>query len=173
VIITSSYPSFAVEAFDFTAVDFLLKPYGTSRFDKAVDRYLKQRKLVLPVHEDSTAPEPPPAPCHDCVRRIQGKGYLWIIPHADILYISADGRRTEIHCKDSDKVANLCLADILALLPATGFCRIHRQFAINRRCIAGLRMDFAGQQTLCLLDADATELPIGRVYQEALAAWLD
>lgn len=40
VIITSSYPSFAVEAFDFMAVDFLLKPYSKSRFDKAADRYL-------------------------------------------------------------------------------------------------------------------------------------
>lgn len=105
--------------------------------------------------------------------RIQGKGYLWLIPHADILYLSSHGRRTDIHCRDGDKVANLCLADVLALLPESGFCRIHRQYAVNRRCIAGIRGDFTGQQTLCLHDSDETELPVGRSYHEALTGSLN
>lgn len=93
---------------------------------------------------------------------------MWLIPHADILYLSSHARRTDIHCRGGDKVANLCLADVQALLPERGFCRIHRQYAVNRRHIAGLRGDFSGRRSLCLLDSDETELPIGRAYLEAL-----
>jgi len=168
VVITSSYPDFAVGAFDFMALDFLLKPYDKQRFDKAVDRYLARKRTVIAVGGDSAATAVKATPSGDCVLRIQGKGYLWLIPHIDILYLSADGRRTEIHCRDCDKVANLGLTEVLALLPEAGFCCIHRQYAVNRRYMAGLRADFTGQRTLLLLDAEGTELPVGRVYQDSV-----
>jgi DNA-binding LytR/AlgR family response regulator len=168
VIITSSFPGFAVEAFDYMALDFLLKPYSKSRFCKAVDRYLARRETAAIAQGCAAAPLDPDGFCDECVLMIQGKGYLWRIPHIDILYLSSHGRRTDIHCRDGDKVANLGLTEVLALLPETGFCRIHRQYAVNRRYIAGLRSDFTGQQSLCLLDADETELPVGRMYQDTL-----
>jgi len=167
VIVTSSFSGFAVEAFDYMALDFLLKPYSKRRFDKAADRYLARRKKAAPADDDAGAAGPVD-PGDERVLRIQGKGYLWLIPHIDILYLSSHGRRTDIHCRDGDKVANLGLAEVLALLPETGFCRIHRQYAVNRHYIASLRSDFTGQQNLCLLDADETELPVGRMYQDCL-----
>jgi DNA-binding LytR/AlgR family response regulator len=170
VIITSSFPRFAVEAFDYMALDFLLKPYTRRRFDTAVQRYLDCQEKNFPEPVEDSHPVTTVDGGGRCVLKIQGKGYEWLIPHIDILYLSAHGRRTDIHCRNGDKVANLGLTELLALLPEAGFCRIHRQYAVNRRHIAGQRGDFTGQQTLFIRDADETELPIGRAYQGKLRA---
>ncbi|WP_339657211.1 LytTR family DNA-binding domain-containing protein [uncultured Maribacter sp.] len=46
VIITSQNPKYALEAFDYNAIDFLLKPYSKTRFEFAVKKAIKKIKTT-------------------------------------------------------------------------------------------------------------------------------
>jgi two-component system LytT family response regulator len=44
IIFSTAYDEFAIKAFDFGAVDYLLKPYSQKRFDKAIEKAKKNIK---------------------------------------------------------------------------------------------------------------------------------
>ena len=46
VIITSQNPKYALEAFDYNAIDFLLKPYSKRRFELAVNKAISKIKTT-------------------------------------------------------------------------------------------------------------------------------
>ncbi len=45
-IFTTAYDDYAVEAFDIEAVDYMLKPYDTERFQKAMNRLRKRMRQL-------------------------------------------------------------------------------------------------------------------------------
>jgi len=49
VIITTAYREYAVDGYDLDIVDYLLKPITFERFFKAMDRYLRTRRMENPV----------------------------------------------------------------------------------------------------------------------------
>lgn len=44
IIFTTAFDEFALKAFESNAVDYLLKPFGEERFNKAVDKFLSSNK---------------------------------------------------------------------------------------------------------------------------------
>ena len=51
VIITTAYPEFALEGYELSVIDYLLKPFSLQRFLKAVAK-VQDRQNVLPVKEE-------------------------------------------------------------------------------------------------------------------------
>lgn len=49
IIFTTAYEEFALKAFEKNAVDYLLKPFSKARFDKAIEKVLKQYEDKKPV----------------------------------------------------------------------------------------------------------------------------
>ena len=48
VIFVTAYDQYAVEAFDANAIDYLLKPFGKSRFERALTRVREGRVRAIP-----------------------------------------------------------------------------------------------------------------------------
>ena len=46
IIMISTYPDYAVDAFEYEAVDFLLKPFVFSRFFRSVQKAVKMNKFL-------------------------------------------------------------------------------------------------------------------------------
>src|ERR1700761_688699 len=46
VIFTTAFDEYAIKAFESNAVDYLLKPFSKDRFDKAVQKYIHQKKVA-------------------------------------------------------------------------------------------------------------------------------
>src|SRR5205814_6938198 len=44
VIFTTAFDEYAIKAFESNAVDYLLKPFSKERFDKALEKYINQKK---------------------------------------------------------------------------------------------------------------------------------
>src|SRR5215471_15281929 len=44
VIFTTAFDEYAIKAFEAHAIDYLLKPFSKERFDKALQKYLSQKK---------------------------------------------------------------------------------------------------------------------------------
>ena len=87
VIFTTAFDEYAIKAFEAHAIDYLLKPFSKERFDKALQKWMSQRK-------QSTGPS---AILSDEIRQpeernrivVKEGGNIRIIPVQDILYVEA------------------------------------------------------------------------------------
>jgi len=59
VIFTTAFDEYAIKAFETHAVDYLLKPFGKERFDKAMNKWLSNKTANVPAKmtEEISPPE--------------------------------------------------------------------------------------------------------------------
>lgn len=162
VIFVTAHEDFAVEAFDLDAIDYVLKPVGRERLERAVDRVLSRRG----------------------VRREGGGGWLrefWVPHRSELLRIDAnqveridaerDYVRLHVGQGDGDGRSYLLLQTIAGLeakLDPEQFIRIHRSTILRRDQIRGLRHEGLGVWSAELVGGEA--LRIGRTYLRKVKA---
>lgn len=156
VIFVTAHEDFAVEAFDLDAIDYVLKPVGRERLERAVDRVLARRGA----------------------RREGGGRWLrefWVPHRSELLRIDAgqveridaerDYVRLHVGQSDGDGRSYLLLQTIAGLeakLDPEQFIRIHRSTILRRDQIRGLRHEGLGVWSAELASGEA--LRIGRTY---------
>lgn len=143
VIFTTAYAEYAVDGFDLSAVDYLLKPIEYERFEKAV---IKAREY------------------HD-FKKSGDKQFIFVkadytvykIDTADIIFIESLDNYVKVHLKDDrDILTRVSMKAILDDLPSGGFIRVHRSYAVSYQMVTALR-----NKVLYLNDK---EIPIGTNY---------
>lgn len=154
IIFTTSYPEYALQAFEKDAVDYLLKPISYERFLKAVN---KVKKAIL----EKTGSGQPDAGYFFIKTDLKGKLQKIDIP--DIVYVEAALNYIRLHCRSGKYMAYLTMEEIGDRLPKNRFLRTHHSFIVNLDRIRTLEH---GQLTL----EDQTILPLGRSYKESLLA---
>lgn len=124
VIFTTAYPQYAVEGFEWNAVDYLLKPFSFERFWKAVVkvRSLKEYKQV-PVNISSNA----------------GLDYFFIksdnklvrIQYDEILFIEALQNYVALHTLHKKYITYLTFKSVEDHLPSEHFVKIHKSYIVS------------------------------------------
>ncbi len=137
LIFTTAYEKYAVEAFKYSAMAYLLKPIDREDFEealkKATDRaqqvQLQERLDVLLSHISRENP----------FKRISiphREGYTFPLV-SDIVRCRADVNYTHIFCVDGKKyTASKTLKHFEQLLPAQQFFRIHNSHLVNLDYVA-------------------------------------
>lgn len=123
VIFTTAYSEHAVKSFELDAIDYLLKPFSLSRFLKACNK--AQDLYTLKNNAGNT---------EQATSIFIKDGYQQIkVVINSILYIEACGNYTQLHL-DNDKLLStrVPLNEMLSLLPAKNFIRIHRAYIVAR-----------------------------------------
>lgn len=155
VILTTAFPDYALESYEFRVVDYLLKPFSFQRFVKAVSR--------VPVQ---SAPDSPPEPARtpDTHAEIFIKsGYEYIrIGTEEIVYIKSDADYTEIYLAGKKYLSSEPLKHWLETLDGARFVRVHRSYIVNVAQIVKV----VGNQ---LYMNDQSVVPIGRAFKEDFA----
>jgi len=103
------------------------------------------------------------APHDACLTFSSGKKYHHL-KYESIVYLSSHGKRTVIHSREGDFQVPLLFKDVKKKLPDEIFCRIHKQFIVNRNFIARLNHESGGRYSVLLSDDDDTLLPVGRAH---------
>jgi len=146
VIFTTAYSEHAVEGFEVSAVDYLLKPFSLSRFLKACTKAndLLALKSGTPRHID-----------HIFLK----DGYEQVkIMFDDILYIEASGNYLNIFLKDQQKLmTRSTINDLSVQLPENDFTRVHRSYIVNNK-----KVEKFNKQAVFI---GFSEIPIGNTYQ--------
>jgi len=160
VIFITAHEDFAVEAFDLDAIDYVLKPVGRERLERAVERVLARRGA----------------------RRSGGGRWLrefWVPHRSELLRIDVnqveriDAERdyVRLHVGQGDGAQGDASRSYLLLQTIAGleskldpeqFIRIHRSTILRRDGIRGLRHEGLGVWSAELADGEA--LRIGRTY---------
>jgi two-component system, LytTR family, response regulator len=134
VIFVTAYNQFAVKAFEYSTVDYLLKPVDEQLFkksiSKAIDRINKKEKstsIDLLLHNIRQVQSP--SDMKICIT--DHKGFT-IIKLSEIVYCEADNCYTVFHLNNNTTItSSKTLSDTEELLDSTMFFRIHRTFLIN------------------------------------------
>lgn len=127
VIFTTAFDEYAMQAFDAHAVDYLLKPFGKDRFDKAIQKWKSQadKSAVRPLMEDSVKqPEE-----HNRVVVKSGDA-IKIIPTSEIHYIEAYDDYVKIYTKDGFHLKKKTMNFFEKALDTSQFVRVHRSYII-------------------------------------------
>ncbi|WP_277498850.1 MULTISPECIES: LytTR family DNA-binding domain-containing protein [unclassified Nocardioides] len=155
VVFVTAHEEHALEAFDLSAVDYLLKPLREERLAEAVRRVLARSA-------------PPPAPADDEQVRVERGGVTRFLPRSTIRYVEAQGDYARLHARVDGEAASYLVRTPLTTLEeewaGAGFVRVHRSLLVALAHVAEVRMD-AGR---CTVLVDGTELGVSRRHTRAL-----
>lgn len=150
IIVTSAYPEYALDGFNYDVIDYLLKPITFERFLIAVNK-AKER-----IHTVSNI-------CSGHVM-LRTEHRLHKTDLSSILYIEALGDYL-IFFTTSGKIITLeRMKNMETLLPEDHFLRIHRSFMVNFNCI-----DYLEKGKIVI---GKQRLPIGETYKKKVKGLL-
>lgn len=132
IIFTTAYPQYALEGYELSIVDYLVKPIPFPRFVKAVNKVRPLQQFKAPetvVNLSSTGSNHNSS---DAFIFVKSEYENVRISLANILYIEGLKDYLKIHIKDSKSVLTLMnFKSIQAKLPEKGFLRVHRSYIVN------------------------------------------
>jgi DNA-binding LytR/AlgR family response regulator len=157
VIFTTAHANYALDSYEFHAIDFLHKPFSYDRFDKAVTRALETLALKKIVRTVSTDAESTSITIKVEYRNVS-------IDTSTILYIEAMDNYIKIFTADDRMtLSQMSLKAIAELLPEGRFVRIHRSFIVSKSKVASYT-----KQKVKLNALGRIDLPVGRMYANEL-----
>lgn len=149
-IFITAYPDYAVEAFDAAALDFLIKPITSDRFEKAIRRVQEffEVRQKAELFEHSLG--------NDTIFIKEGHEKTKVRLH-DILYLEALRDYTTIVTPQKKYHVLTTLGNLLNENEFSSFIRIHRSFAVQRHYVRKL-----DTRTVYL---ENISLPLGKAYK--------
>jgi len=137
VIFITAHENYAIDAYDYEAFDFILKPFRDDRFYRAIDKLLKlspkeidqnfekkiQEFFKLNI-EEKKKQKPLRIPVKLGNRTI-------LLESENIKYICASGSYAEIYTEENKYLLRESLNNFIGLLGNKNFVRIHRSAIVN------------------------------------------
>jgi two-component system, LytTR family, response regulator len=165
LVFVTAYDEHAVRAFDFNAVDYLLKPYDKDRLLRCLAR-IRQR---LGANQSSAAVQTARKQTGSSERLLVPIGEsLQLLDAAAIHWLQADDNYVHVHTATRAYVIRRTLNDLLLQLGEERFARIHKSTAVNLAEIAGLSPLSKGDYELQL--RGGATLRLSRRYRQDLFA---
>ena len=164
VILTTAYPQYALDGYEYAVADYLLKPISFDRFLRAVQRVQGSqaaRALPAPAASPTAALVAPAAPAPElppCLF-IKTEHRLVKVNHADICYIEG-GKDYATVVTSTEKILTLSsLSKLLEALPQPQFLRVHKSYIVALSKITAVERQriYTGKAVI----------PIGDTYRAA------
>ncbi|MBI3886447.1 MAG: response regulator transcription factor [Opitutae bacterium] len=137
VIFTTAYDEFAVKAFEFNALDYLLKPVDPNRLVAALE---KLRKHAV---EAAGTPAESRLSAEDKVFVREGER-CWFVPVKNIRLLESEGNYTRVHFDDQKPQLFRSLTAMEERLDSKHFFRANRKQVINLAWVDGIEPWFSG-----------------------------
>ncbi len=165
IIFITAYNNYAIKAFRYNALDYLLKPISTSELKEALDKFkhknytslLSEEYLRITLDNLQKKDE-------DKKLIVRNSTTVSYINVPDIVRCEADGNYTTIFLTNGKKVvASKPLKEYVNLLPESLFFRIHQSHLIRLELVA----KYSNDDGSFIVMSDNTILPIARRRKEA------
>jgi two-component system LytT family response regulator len=156
VIFTTAYDEFALPAFDHEAVDYLLKPFGKERFEKAWSRALAYIDYNKTKQEGSWV-------THITVRTGSKTD---LVPVNEIMYFQAEGTYVKLVTANKTCLIPSAVYELESMLDSKCFCRVHRSVIVNAAFITSIQSLPNADSIIILKNGE--ELRGSRTYKETI-----
>ena len=167
LIFTTAHDQYAIKAFRFNAVDYLLKPIIADEFMVAVTK-VKERnsKAALSTREQMEklySDLHNPGKVHDKISIPTAEGFI-IIPVRDILYCRASSNYTEFFLDGKKSIlSGYTLKQYDEMLSGHSFFRAHRSYLIN---LTHVKMFRKGEGGIIVM-SNGDEVELSRNHRES------
>jgi two-component system LytT family response regulator len=132
VIFVTAFDQYAMRAFDAHAVDYLLKPFGRDRFERALER-ARERTTGGTSAMTAAARESRGRPQRFVVR---DGPKIHVIQIDQLDYVEAQDDYVALHSQGKSFLKQQPIADVESQLDPARFVRIHRSYIVNLERIA-------------------------------------
>jgi len=123
VIVTTAYHQYAVEGFELSVADYLMKPFPFERFVAAVNKAAKLIKTGQPAEIETGAKE------KSLLLTINRKKVKILLN--DILFIESQREYVKVCTVNGEHISKISTTELESLLPGQGFARVHRSFIVS------------------------------------------
>ncbi len=151
IIISSGFSDYAVQGFDYNAVDFLSKPIPYPRFLKAIEK--------LQATQFNTETKPTAEHLY-----LKHDGEIFKVQLQDILFLEAFGNYVKVHTTTKTYLISGTMKQFMKELPSRQFYRVHKSHIVNTQHIDRI---FGNQITL-----GEHKLVVGTSYRADFFAYL-
>jgi DNA-binding LytR/AlgR family response regulator len=151
VVLVTAYAEFAQEAYELDVVDYLLKPYNKTRFEKAINKIKQFADFKL--NADNLV--------EDGYMYIKHNGLLKKINYTDIIYIEGLKQYIKIVTKEKKFVTLNSMKGIEEQLSKYNFKRVHKSFIVNFNFEISISSNIA--------NIESFKIPIGRSFRANLS----
>ncbi len=177
IVFVTAYDQYAVEAFEHSAVDYLLKPVNIERLERTVAKLKTRLKPASPAEgavpaavlqallAQLAAPAPTPAAAAaplQWIRASQGEETR-LIPIEDVIYFQSNDKYTSVFVADGESLIRTPISKLREQLDEQQFWQIHRSVIVAARHVAGTRQDFRGR-LMVQLKGRPEQLVVSRNY---------
>lgn len=162
IIFVTAYNQFALKAFRFNALDYLLKPFDINELIEAVAKASKSRQ---PSNNQLSALQRELKGEPISKIAIPGQNGVSFIEINDILYAEASNNYTKLILLNKQQhIISKTLKDVQDVLEERNFLRVHRQYIVN---LNHIKQFFRGDNMYIVLD-NGENIPVARSQKEKL-----
>ncbi len=182
VVFATAYNEHAIRAFEVNAVDYIIKPYTTERFNEAVDRALArisglgprgderleamlQRLFGEDANRERSAVNDEPGSDRILVK---DRDRTRLVKAQDLDWIEAEGNYVRLHIGTTSYLIRGNLGKLEEKLAQFGFARVHRRFLVNIERVNEVQPWFGGDAVLVL--SNGAKVRLSRTFKEAFEA---
>ena len=152
VVLTTAYAEYALESYEFSVIDYLLKPISFERFSKAVNK-IKEGRLFSHVGKEQGRQS------QDHIF-IKSNNKFFKVNFSEIMYIQGMKDYLKIHTAEYTLVTHQTMNEMEKILPATQFIRVHKSYII---ALAQIKTIYGNS-----IELGKTTIPIGINYKETV-----
>ncbi len=170
VVFVTAHDTYAIRAFEAHAVDYLLKPFNSARFESALQRASQRLGAKPPSAADLAASARQPAQYLERLAVKDGTR-VFIIPVAKLDYAEAQDDYVELNAEGKKYLKQQTISSLESALNPARFVRIHRSFIANLERITKVE-PFAKDSHVAVM-SNGKQLPVSRSGYTRLRALLD
>ena len=156
IIFVTAYDSYALRAFEVGALDYLLKPFDSARFERTLER-AKERIALATSGERVNRPF-----------IIKTAGQVCFVSVSEIDWIEAADYYVSLHVGQKTHLLRRSMTELEQQLDENTFCRIHRSAIVKLDRVRRLEVNESGEYDVLL--NDGTKLRLSRRYRKQLQA---
>lgn len=160
VIFVTAFSEYAIKAFKYYALDYILKPIGIKELKNALDKCLlesNKREEIDKFYADLSRSNSTDTNFTNKII-LKHQNEIEILKYNEIIYIQADASYCVFHCVNNKKIVySKSSNEVEKMLPANLFLRIHKSYIINKLFIKDNKV---GSKTVLL--SNGISLPIAR-----------
>ncbi len=170
IVFATAYDSYAINAFEVQAADYILKPISRTRLEETVrrvrtrigrrdtSRRAEDLLALLEAHERRFLPH---IPVH------RGR-HILVLSAEQILWFEVEHRLVYAHTEGERYMTNFTLKDLEEKLDNTIFFRAHKSRLVNLNHIKAIVPWYGGRYKLVMRDSKSSEVELSRTQAREL-----
>jgi len=169
IIFTTAYDCYALRAFDFHAVDYLLKPFSADRLRSALQRAREQIQIAKRNNDNGNG-HAQNGKSHGGRMVFKSRGRILFLPVSDIRWIGAEENYVRICTGSETHMLRETMTRVEQRLDPNMFLRVHRSAIVNLQFVKEVRTDPSSEFTVVLINGQ--KIPMSRSYHSRVGELL-